>query len=111
MTHIPPGPKDIYCPLWRKPMCKVCHTCAFYVQGESTDKTTGKRTEHWNCAIPMGVIMQSETKTQIIQHAAATETLRNELVRSADNALAAAETFQAIQERKKPSLIDITPKN
>ena len=110
MTHIPPGPKDIYCPLWRKPMCKVCHTCAFYVSGESTNQATGKKSVTWSCAIPMGVIMQSETKTQIIQHAAATESLRNELVRAADNTLAAAETFQAIQERKKPGLIDITPK-
>jgi hypothetical protein len=111
MTHIPPGPKDVYCPLWRKPMCKVCHTCAFYVKGESVNQATGQRSENWSCAIPMGVIMQSETKTQIIQHAAATESLRNELVRAADNTLAAAETYQAIQERKKPSLIDITPKN
>jgi hypothetical protein len=32
----------------------------------------------------MGVIMQSETKTQIIQHAAATESMRNEIVTRMD---------------------------
>ena len=110
MSHIPPGPKDIWCPQWRKPMSKVCHTCAWYVKGESTHQQTGKKTETWTGAIPAGVIMQSETKTQIIQHAAATESLRNELVRASENTIAAAETFQAIQERKKPGLIDITPK-
>ena len=108
---IPPGPKDIYCPLWRKPMCKVCHTCAFYVKGESVNQATGQRSEHWSCAMAMMPILQSETKTQIIQHAAATESLRNELVSASQNTLAAAETFQAIQERNKPGLIDITPKN
>jgi hypothetical protein len=110
MTHIPPGPKDIYCPLWRKPMCKVCHTCAFYVKGESINQLTGARSEKWSCAIPMGVILQSETKTQIIQNGAATESLRNELCRASDNTLAAAETFQAVQSRRDPKLIDLTPR-
>lgn len=111
MTHIPPGPKDVYCPLWRKPMAKVCHTCAFYVKGESTNQQTGQRSETWSCAVPMLVIMQSETKTQIIQNGAATESLRNELVRVSENTVAAAETFQALQSRRGPELIDVTPKN
>jgi uncharacterized protein YfcZ (UPF0381/DUF406 family) len=97
MTHIPPGPKEIYCPLWRKPMCKVCHTCAFYVSGESVNKQTGQRSEKWSCAIPMGVIMQSETKTQIIQHAAATESMRNEIVTRMDRPAPAPQQSQPVQ--------------
>lgn len=103
---IPPGPKDIYCPLWRKPMSKVCHTCAFYVKGESINQATGQRSESWSCAVAMMPILQSETKTQIIQHAAATESLRNELCRSADNTLAAVETFEAVTSRRNPKLIN-----
>ena len=110
MKQIPPGPKDVYCPLWRKPMAKVCHTCAFYVKGEAVNQITGQRSENWTCAIPATVIMQSETKTQIIQHAAATESLRNELCRASDNTLAAAETFQAVQSRRDPKLIDLNPR-
>ena len=110
MSHIPPGPKDIYCPLWRKPMSKVCHTCAFYVKGESVNQATGQRSENWSCAMAMMPILQSETKTQIIQHAAATESLRNELVRASENTIAAAETFQAVQSRRDPKLIDINPR-
>lgn len=110
MKQIPPGPKDVYCPLWRKPMCKVCHTCAWYVelQQQASDGTVKAQ---WTCSIPAQVTMQSETKRQIIQNGAATESLRNELVRSAENTLAAAETFQQIQARRAPGLIDITPKN
>lgn len=108
---IPPGPKDIYCPLWRKPMSKVCHTCAFYVKGESVNQATGQRSENWSCSVAMMAVLQSETKTQIIQHAAATESLRNELVRASENTVAAAETFQALQSRRGPNLIDVTPKN
>jgi hypothetical protein len=110
MKQIPLGPKDVYCPLWRKPMVKVCHTCAFYVelQQQAADGTVKLK---WTCSIPAQVAMQSETKRQIIQNGAATESLRNELVRVSENSLAAAETYQALQSRRGPELIDVTPKN
>ncbi len=109
MQQIPPGPKDVYCPLWRKPMAKVCHTCAWYVelQQQAADGTVKAQ---WTCSIPAQVTMQSETKRQIIQNGAATESLRNELVRTAENSITAAETFQAIQSRRDPKLIDLTPR-
>jgi hypothetical protein len=110
MKQIPPGPKDIYCPLWRKPMSKVCHTCAFYVELEQKAKDGSASRMHWTCSIPAQVAMQSETKTQVIQHAAATESLRNELIRSTENTLAAAETFQAVTARRDPKLIDLNPR-
>ena len=106
--HIPPGPKDVYCPLWRKPMCKVCHTCAWYVEMQS-QAPDGTVTAHWTCSIPAQLGIASETKRQIIQHAAATESLRNELVSAAENTIAAAETFQAVQAHRRPHLIDVTP--
>lgn len=106
--QIPPGPKDVYCPLWRKPMAKVCHTCAWYVEMQST-KPDGSMHLQWTCAVPAQLGIASETKRQIIQHAAATESLRNELVRSAENTLAAAETFQAVKAHRNPNLIDVTP--
>lgn len=106
--QIPPGPKDVYCPLWRKPMSRVCHTCAWYVEMQS-QAPDGKVTTNWTCSIPAQLSIASETKRQIIQHAAATETLRNELVRTAENTLQAAETFQAVQANRKPHLIDVTP--
>lgn len=109
MKQIPPGPKDVYCPLWRKPMCKVCHTCAFYVELQQ-QAPDGVVKSHWTCSIPAQVTMQSETKRQVIQHAAATESLRNELIRSTENTLAAVETFQAISARRDPKLIDLNPR-
>ena len=113
MSYIPPGPKDINCPLWRKPMSKVCHTCAWYVKGELVNQQTGQRSEKWNCAVPMGVIMQSETKTQIIQHAAATESMRNEIVTRMDRpapAPVAPPSSQISYAPERPQLIDLNPR-
>ncbi len=109
MKQIPPGPKDVYCPLWRKPMAKVCHTCAWYVELQQ-QAADGAVKSAWTCSIPAQVTMQSETKRQIIQNGAATESLRNELVRAAENTITAAETFQAIQSRREPQLIDLNPR-
>lgn len=109
MKQIPPGPSDVYCPLWRKPMSKVCHTCAFYVELQQ-QAPDGSVRPQWTCSIPAQVAMQSETKRQIVQAAAATESLRNELIRSAENTLLAAETFQAVQAQRDPKLIDLNPR-
>jgi len=109
MKQIPPGPKDIYCPLWRKPMARVCHTCAWYVELQQ-QAADGSVKAQWTCSIPAQVTMQSETKRQIIQNGAATESLRNELVRAAENTLAAAETFGAVEAHRRPNIIELNPK-
>lgn len=82
--QIPPGPKDLDCPLWRKSMAKVCHRCPWYVEMQS-QSAEGVVNVQWVCAVPAQLGIASETKRQIIQHAAATESMRNEIVKRMDN--------------------------
>lgn len=50
-TRIPKGPDNLYCPLWRKAMCKVCHTCPLWIQLRGTNKNTGEHIDEWYCSL------------------------------------------------------------
>lgn len=109
MTQIPHGPDNLYCPLHRAKMAKVCHTCPLWVQLRGTDKNTGHFVDEWMCSLTALPKLLVENADMARQAGAATETLRNELVRVSANTLSAAETFQAVQVARKPNLIDVTP--
>lgn len=111
MTQIPRGPDNLKCPLHRTWMSKVCHTCPLWVQLRGKNPNTGADVDSWQCSLASLPMLLIENAQQTRQNGAATESLRNELIRAADNTLAAAETYQAIQERRGPNLIDVTPKN
>jgi hypothetical protein len=111
MNPIPRGPDHLYCPQWRKKMSAVCHTCPLWVQLRGRNPQTGDEVDSWQCSLASLPMLLIENAQQTRQNGAATESLRNELVSASKNTIAAAETFQAIQDRKKPNLIDITPKN
>ena len=59
MSQIPDGPKDLYCPLWRKPMCKVCKTCPWWTMLAGRDGQ-GKDVHTWNCAIAHSTFLKVE---------------------------------------------------
>lgn len=107
--QIPPGPSDVYCPQWRKPMSKVCHTCAWYVETQAKSKATGEVVAQWECAIPAALKLQSSMAQAVREAGAETEALRNELALTASNTMAAAEAYQMIihqREQAAPKLIE-----
>ena len=110
MAQIPHGPDHLWCPYWRKKMSAVCHTCPLWVQLRGKNPNTGSDVDQWNCSLATLPMLLIENAQQTRQNGAATESLRNELIRAADNTLAAAETFQAVQSRRDPKLIDINPR-
>jgi len=77
----PLGPKDEYCPQWRKPMSKVCHTCPWWVSVKGQHPQTGETLDHWGCAVALSVMATLEAANQARQGAAATESFRNEVVK------------------------------
>jgi len=51
-TPKPSHPNDgTYCPLWRKPCVKVCHTCAWWQLLRGQNPQTGADMDQWGCAI------------------------------------------------------------
>lgn len=85
MTNRPMGPKDFDCPLHKKAMSKVCHTCPWWICVRGVHPQTGAEVDKWECAIALMPLLQIETSQQVRQGAAATESFRNEVVRRADS--------------------------
>ena len=84
MTYTKP-PADLKCPHWQKPMAKVCPSCPWWQQVRGINPQTGTEVDRWNSAvalIPMLLIdnARSQRGTQ-----AATESMRNEIVKRMDN--------------------------
>ena len=44
MSGKPHGPSDQYCPDWRKPMSRVCHTCPLWIEVKAAG------VPEWRCA-------------------------------------------------------------
>lgn len=86
MSQIPHGPKEVWCPLWKREMAKVCHTCAFWKRISTTNKATGETEDHWECAISLLPALLIENGLQTRQAGAAVESARNEAKESADRA-------------------------
>lgn len=78
----PRRPAGTFCPLWRKDVSKVCHTCDWWhsiaVQDESNPMAV--RAE-WGCAIVLSVMTQRSMHASIDGVQAATESFRNDMVR------------------------------
>ena len=94
-AQIPHGPSHLYCPLWKKPMAKVCHTCPWWTQVRGRNPNSGAEVDRWDCAIAFMPLLQVEVASQVRQGAAATESFRNEVIarhdaRDGEAALSAA---------------------
>lgn len=71
-----PGMK---CPLWRKDVSKVCHTCAWYGSIAGKHPQTGQPVDQWQCAITLTVLSTLETAKATHEAGATTQELRNDL--------------------------------
>jgi len=83
MPQIPRGPEHLYCPFWRKRMSAVCHTCPQWVQLRGANPNTGEPVDGWQCALGALPMLLVENAQQSRQNGAATESMRNEMVRLA----------------------------
>lgn len=80
MAQIPHGPKDLKCPLWRKKMSDVCHTCPWWCQVRGKNPQSREEVDRWDCSLSLLPMLQIETSQQARQAGAATESMRNALV-------------------------------
>jgi hypothetical protein len=76
----PIAPQGNYCPLWRKDVSKVCHTCEWYERMVGTHPSTGEPMDKWGCAIRWMPILQIEARKGMDGVQKATESFRNEMV-------------------------------
>ena len=72
-----------YCPLWRKPCHKVCHTCRWWNLVIGKHPQTNADVSRWDCAIALLPMLQIETTKAQRETSATMDALRKE-VREAD---------------------------
>jgi hypothetical protein len=84
MAKAPQADKGLICPLHKKDVSKVCHTCPFYTQIRGIDPNTGNPVDNWQCAIAWLPMLLIENSQQSRQAGAAVESMRNAIVERMD---------------------------
>jgi hypothetical protein len=85
MAQIPRGYDHLKCPMWRKPMSEVCHTCPWWIQIRGVDRNTGEPiADEWNCSMTIVPKLVIDTAYEARASGAATESFRNDLIKRID---------------------------
>ena len=95
-----------YCPLWRKPLSRVCHTCEWYVQIKGKDPQGEQTFDHWGCAIAWMPILQIEGTQQSRQAGASSDKVATEVAKlhetmKSDSAQVVSQLKNASKEYKR----------
>lgn len=78
-TRKPQRDPGTYCPLWRRDVSKVCHTCEWYIKLEGTHPQNGSRIDEWGCSIAFMPILQIESSQQSRQAGASADKVATEV--------------------------------
>lgn len=87
MSRAPPAEKGLKCPLWKKDVSKVCHTCPWYVMVRGTNPNTGKEIDDWACSLTWLPVLSVEQSQKTNSVGAAIEDFRNVVAKQGDIAL------------------------
>lgn len=94
-----------YCPQWRKPCCKVCHTCAWWTHVRGKHPQTGADVDKWACAIAIMPMLTIEGAMATRQATASVDSLRREVRTSSDASMVGA--LKHINARLSPPLTSL----
>lgn len=81
MAQTPRADPGLVCPLHKKDVSEVCHTCPFWTQVRGFNPNTGAEVDDWRCAITWLPMLLIENAQQSRQAGAAVESLRNVVAR------------------------------
>lgn len=76
------------CPLWRKPMKQVCHTCEWWTHLRGKHPQGEGEIDSWNCAIAWLPILMVENSQRQVQTAASVDKMTNVMQSTGDEATA-----------------------
>jgi hypothetical protein len=87
MSQIPHGPNDKYCPMWRKPQSKVCHTCPWWTKVTGTNPNSKnaqapEMIDRWDCAIAWAPVLAVHASRETFSVAAQVQEMRNETAKN-----------------------------
>lgn len=76
----PVANKGMLCPLYRRDVSKVCHTCEWYVQVKGQHPQSDEMIDNWGCAMAWMPVLMINTAKEVHQSASAMESFRNNVV-------------------------------
>ncbi len=83
---------------------QVILRCPWYTMLRGKDPNTGKEVDEWGCAIAWLPILLIENAKEVRQGAAATESFRNEVVKTVDKFAHARTMLAAISAPRPPAI-------
>jgi hypothetical protein len=84
----PRAKSDMKCPLWRKPMKQVCHTCEWWVHLRGKPPQGDEVIDQWGCAIAWLPCLMVENSQQQRNTAASVDKVATELNQASNEATA-----------------------
>jgi hypothetical protein len=111
MTNIekPRAKPGMTCPLWRRDMSKVCHTCEWWICVTGKNPQSEEIVNEWGCAIKWLPMLTVENSQMQRQTGAAVESFRNEMVKFNQlnlNALVRDAALNLLADGRKKDEID-----
>lgn len=82
--QVPIGNERLVCPFHRKSCDAVCHKCPLWVHVSGKNPNTGEELNEWRCSLAWLPTLLIENALHIRHAGAATESMRNEIVRRMD---------------------------
>lgn len=79
---IPHADKGSICPLHKKDMSLVCHTCPWWTRVVGKNPQSEEMIDDWRCAVSLLPMLLVEGAQQTRAAGAAIESFRNEMVRA-----------------------------
>ena len=81
--QVPHARKGKQCPQYRRDMSEVCHDCGWWVGLSWEDPVSKQIKSRWNCAMVVSALGQVDVARSMGGVQAATESMRNEVVKRA----------------------------
>lgn len=94
------------CPLWRKDVSKVCHTCEWYIQLVGKNPQGENVFNNWCCSIAALPWIAVENSQMQRQTGAAIESFRNEVIHQHAQAMTFMVAGQFLPPGSETKLID-----
>jgi hypothetical protein len=110
-TEKPRAKPGMKCPLWRRDMSKVCHTCEWWIHVRGKHPQSEEIFDRWGCAIQWMPMLMIENSQMQCQTGAAVESFRNEMVKFNQSSLdVLIRQAELTDTRKRPHEINHHPK-
>lgn len=88
-----------FCPLLKKECVQM--QCNWFIQVRGVDSNTGKEVDEWGCSIAWLPHLLIENANQTRQAGAATESFRNEYVRTSEATIKTMVALSSVEDQSK----------